>query len=158
MGIVAVIAIAVIGIVVALAIGSMANSTHASTWSDEKLQRMYGKLLNASRATTNIEKSKEYLHKAQEVKQEIEKRKTHAAEQVATTLADHLAPTIEEVTKKTIEVVEKTMREENVEFDEAHRIVGTRLREANKKFLEQGLTEEQANAAAMKKIFDVQID
>lgn len=115
-------------LVIVLFIGSLDNARPVSTWSDDKLKRMYGKLLNASSAEGNREKSAQHFKKAQEVKQELEKRKLQNAEQFAAGLADQMAPAIQEITQKTLEVVQRIMQEEKVSFDEAHTIMGNGLR------------------------------
>ena len=144
-----IVAVVVVIFVVMLVIGSIANATPISNWSDEKLQRMYGKFLRAANP------SNDYLRKSEEVKHEIETRKKKKAAQFATEMADQLAPSIHALSERAVELVQRTMQEENVGEEAAREIVGKRLIEANAKFLAQGMTEEQANGAAMKEIFNV---
>ena len=142
-----ILAIVIVIFVVMLVIGSMANATPISGWSDEKLQRMYGKYLRAANP------SNDYLKKSEEVRHEIETRKKQKATQFATQMADELAPSIHALSEKAAKLVQRTMEEENVGEAAAREIVGNRLKETNTKFLAQGMTEEQANAAAMKELF-----
>jgi F0F1-type ATP synthase membrane subunit b/b' len=130
-----ILAFVIVAFVVILIIGSWANARPVSSWSDEKLQRMYGKLLGASTAQSNSEKSKEYFQKAQEVKKELEARKIKSAEKLATKLADDLQPTIQLATQRSLEVIQKTMTEQKVDFEHAHEIVGNRLKETKKNIL-----------------------
>jgi hypothetical protein len=155
MEILAILAGVVVVFVVILVIGSMDNARPVSGWSDEKLQRMYMKLLHASTAQSNREKSNKYFQKSQEVKHEIEKRREKATAQFATEMADKLAPSIQAATQRTLEVVQKIMAEQKVDFEQAHKIVGKRLSETTTKYLAQGMTDDQAQAAAMKEIFNL---
>lgn len=144
-----ILAIVVVIFVAMLVIGSIANATPISTWSDDKLKRMYGKYLRAANP------SNDYLKKCEEIKYEIETREKKRAAQFATELADQLAPSIHALSERAAKLVQRTMQEEKVGEEAAREIVGNRLKETNAKFLAQGMTEEQANAAAMKELFDL---
>ena len=144
-----ILAIVVVILIVMLVIGSIANATPISSWSDEKLQRMYGKFLRAANP------SNDYLKKSEEVRHEIETRKKQQAAKFATEMADQLAPSIHVLSERAMKLVQRTMQEEKVGEEAAREIVGNRLKETNAKFLARGMTEEQANAASMKEIFNL---
>ena len=82
-------------------------------------------------------------------------RKKQKAAQFATEMADQLAPSIHALSERTMELVQRIMQEEKVGEEAARGIVGNRLKETNARFLAKGMTQDQANAAAMKEIFNL---
>ena len=79
----------IIGIVILVAIvlfiGGINNNSPVESWSDEKLQRMYGKLLHSAALASKAnysEKASELQKKADKVKEEIDKRQNNLTEKV----------------------------------------------------------------------------
>lgn len=109
-----IVAIVVVIVVVALIVGSLDNARPVSSWSDEKLQRMYSKLVRAATAAFNAgnqEAAKKHSQKADEVMREIQARRKNATTQSVEQLADALAPTIRNTAQKAAEAIQKTMAE-----------------------------------------------
>ena len=151
-----IIGIVVLVIVVVLIVGSMDNARPVSSWSDEKLLRMYGKLLNASTVNNragNHEQANEHFKKAEEVKEEIESRRKKLLTQGVEQLADALAPAIRNTAQLASAAIEKVMTEQKVNVDQARAILGSRLKEAHAKYTSQGMNDEKAGEAAMKEVF-----
>lgn len=151
-----IIAVIVVVVVVALIVGSMDNARPVSDWSDEKLARMFGKLLNAStvaRRAGNNEQADAHFKKAEEVKQEIEARRKKGLTQEVEQLADAMRPQIQSTAQLAASAIEKVMTEQKVNADQARAILGNRLKEAHAKYTAQGMNDEKAGEAAMKEVF-----
>lgn len=142
-----VIAIIVVVIVVVLVIGSFDNARPVSEWSDEKLIRMYPKLLRAGNAQTNQQKANEHYKKAKEVEQEIKKR--NLLREAHNTMQS-LRPTIDDLSNKLASEIKKITSEKNCSMDEAREILESKIDQAISKYKEQGMTDDQAEKAALK--------
>lgn len=142
-----VIAIIVVVIVVILAIGSIDNARPVSEWSDDKLIRMYPKLLSAGNASTNPQASNEHYKKADEVKREIEKRNFLRE---ANNTMQSLRPAIDELSNKLASEIQKIMSENHCSMDEAREIMGKKREQVISKYKEQGMTDDQAEDAELK--------
>lgn len=161
--------------------GSRDNAKPISSWSDEKLLRMHGKLgrastaqVNAGMTVENLKKAGEYLAQRTDVEQEIQRRKQKYNDQQINDLADQMAPAIKDVTAQVtqmampvfkeqlqmnlmrmLEANQKVMQEDSVTFEEAKAITRARQEQVAKGFIAQGMTQEQADAASMKEVFNI---
>lgn len=141
--------------VVALIIGSIDNAKPVTSWPDEKLQRMYGKLLHASTVAVRAgdrEQAKAHLDKAKEVQKEIEARRSNVIRQSAERLAEEKGAEIRSVGQKSAEAIQKIMSEQGVDYQTAGSILVKRMEEAHAKYVKQGMTDDQADEAAMKEV------
>jgi DNA-directed RNA polymerase subunit F len=149
--------------VVLLVIGGISNSKPVSEWSDEKLDRMHGKLLHAAqteRAVGNTEKSIEHTNKAQEVLTEIGKRmQLRDAARDANRIAERMAEpenkkAMEDLSKRTFEVLNNVMKKHNLTLPEAHEMLSKKIQELELKYLNSGLSPEAATEAAINELYE----
>ena len=148
----------VLVIIAILVIGSLDNARPLSSWSDEKLERMAHKYLNAARANSfGTPAATKYLQQAQSVQEEIAKRKSAKAESTISHLAAAMGPMLHEAGQKMAETVEKTIKAEGVDLETARAIVGKRLNDSEQKFLAAGLGQDEAMQAAMKEVLDLSL-
>jgi DNA-directed RNA polymerase subunit F len=146
----------IIGVfVVVLIIGGISNNKPVSEWSDEKLDRMHGKLLRAAQT----ERAVGNTNKAQEVLTEIGKRmQLRDAARDANRIAERMAEpenkkAIEDLSNKTFEVLNNAMKKHNLTLPEAHEMLSKKIQELELKYLNSGLSPEAATEAAINELY-----
>ncbi|WP_028672383.1 hypothetical protein [Saccharospirillum impatiens] len=157
----------IIGIVVVVVIimffGGIDNNRPVTSWSNDKLERMHGKLLYAASAQAkagNFQKSEEHSRKAQEVEQEIERRKQARIKELGEKTFDpNNTSDFAELTKimaeKSLQLLNKTMSENSCTEDEAKEIVSQRIETLASEYVMEGMNDEDAKQKAISKILGI---
>lgn len=158
-----IILIIVVVVVIFLVIGGIDNDRPVSDWSDEKLERMLPKLEYAASAqiqARNLDKHNEHKKKAQEVKDEIEKRKQAKIEEIGEKTFDpnnteEFAQLAQIMAEKSMNLLRTTMQENNCSEDEAKVIVANEIETLTKENINAGMNEEEANEKAFNQLLGI---
>lgn len=155
--------IVVVVIAVFWIIGGIDNNRPVSSWSDEKLSRMLGKLHHAASAQLNAgnyEKSGEHSNKAKEVEEEIERRKQNRIKELGEKQFDFnntqdFAELAQLMAEKSLNILHRTMHENSCGEEEAKEIVSKKIEALTKKYTDEGLDEEEASEKAMQELLGI---
>lgn len=155
----------IVGIVVLLwVIGGLDNNRPVQRWSDEKLERMRGKLLHAARTAReagNLDQASVRLSKAEEVLQEVRRRKERQSQDnfkgkvneiVSMANSPEMRPVLADMGIKMGEIYHAVQNKYQLGKSESHRKVDKEIEEIEKKFLSLGFDED---AAAIQSINEV---
>ena len=158
----------VVVVVVLFIFGGMDNSRPVSSWSDDKLHRMQEKLSYAGSAATTAsqyESAKKHFDKLEEVKAEIEKRKSQRAEELVTKVAgldpvdalnsNDMAQFIGMMGSKMAELTIQTMNENSCSEEQAKEIISAKIEEIESELRSQGLSENEVAERAMKRLLSL---
>ncbi|MEX0739055.1 MAG: hypothetical protein WD071_06920 [Pseudohongiella sp.] len=146
----------------------MDNNRPVSSWSDDKLHRMQAKLQYTGSAATkagNYESAKKHFEKLEEVKAEVEKRKTRSADDLVTKVSglnpvdalnsNDMAQFIGMMGNKMAELTTRTMKENSCSEEQAKEIISARIEEIESELRHQGLSEDEVAATSMKRLLSL---
>lgn len=157
--------VVVVVFVILFIVGGADNNRPASSWSDEKLQRMQGKLAYAGSAAMKAgqhKSAKEHYDKLEEVKVKIERRKAQRARDLVSKVStldvsealnsNDLAQFIGMVGSKMAELTTRIMNENSCSEERAREIISAKIEEIESELKSQGLSQDQVAEESMKRI------
>lgn len=148
----------IVGIfVVLLVFGGIDNNRPVESWSDEKLQRMHGKLLHAAGTAQNagnIQQAKERIEKANEVEIEIRKRMernsiNQKVNEIVNIANSDMGAVLADIGLKMGDIYFAAQRKLNVSQEESYKIIDQEVIETEKKYRAKGYDEDNSTIKAI---------
>ncbi|WP_019675178.1 hypothetical protein [Arsukibacterium perlucidum] len=135
----------IIVVVILFVLGGMDNNRPVKDWSDDKLNRMHPKLMNARQ-----------YEKADEVKKEIERRQQERkAEEILNQLPQQGSSEMDMLHKMAANMAKLTqtvMAENSCSEEEANAIISKRIETIEANLKAQGLSEDEVSERALKEL------